>query len=575
MLFAKTTTETGVGLEDASDKAWRGSREIRLLLWVTLLAIVIGYFWLVVHLHPRNFFGLTQDDTLYFSSARAIAEGHGYILPSVPGTPPATKYPILYPWLLSWVWRWNPSFPANLSLALALNLSFGAAYLGAAFVFLRRLPGFSDAVAVMLTAACALDPTVLAMSANLLSDIPFAALTLTACIIAAIASGTDNALGKTICCGILSGLSILVRALGVPVAAGLFVALAMRSGWRKAAIYGACVSPFVVALFWRSMHLVPRMPTDPASACSGSWRMTWLYYTSYMGFWRADVLSHGVFWQTVRNNFEAALIQPGAYFINVSFIGSHVLALVLLVSLCAVAIRGGVRLTSSGGWQPIHFAAGFYLLPVLIWDYADMARFFLPFLPLMFAGIWREVQQVISLVRAAPRGNRGTERVIVAFFFCFVGAGLLMGAAATWSGEIRAFLKVSSSRAALLEERREAYAWLKENSTRDAKALAWEDVSLFLYSERQALRPVVFSPVGANRRDLLNAELNCMTSSAEPLGAKYWLVSDDDFGYEWEPANSGARKREKEIEQRLRPLFRSTHGGVRIYQLDAYGQPMQ
>ena len=84
--------------------------------WVCLglAGIAILYLTAIVRLHPANFFGVTQDDTIYFSSARALTAGSGYVLPSVPGTPPATKYPILYPWILSWVWRWNPSFPANL-----------------------------------------------------------------------------------------------------------------------------------------------------------------------------------------------------------------------------------------------------------------------------------------------------------------------------------------------------------------------------------------------------------------------------------------------------------------------------
>jgi len=66
-------------------------REIRWLPRIVLAVVVALYLSLVLHLHPTNFFGFSQDDTLYFSSAKAIAEGHGYILPSVPGTPPATK----------------------------------------------------------------------------------------------------------------------------------------------------------------------------------------------------------------------------------------------------------------------------------------------------------------------------------------------------------------------------------------------------------------------------------------------------------------------------------------------------
>ena len=85
------------------------------LVYLGLLLILVAYVVSVIRLHPTNFFGLFEDDSIYFSSAKALAQGQGYVLPSVPGTPPATKYPILYPLILSLVWRWNPSFPANLA----------------------------------------------------------------------------------------------------------------------------------------------------------------------------------------------------------------------------------------------------------------------------------------------------------------------------------------------------------------------------------------------------------------------------------------------------------------------------
>src|SRR5882724_11299563 len=216
-------------------------RQIHWLRWIALSAIVVVYLLLVICLHPGNFFGLSQDDTLYFSSAKAIADGQGYVSPSIPGTPSATKYPVLYPWILSWVWRSNPSFPSNLSSALALQLAFGVAYVSAAFVFLRRLPGISNAAALVLTAVCAVNPTVLFLSCNLMSDIPFAAVALSACIIAVKANEKEARARTTVFSGILSGLSILIRAMGVPLAAGLFVAIALRNGWRRAAVFVACV----------------------------------------------------------------------------------------------------------------------------------------------------------------------------------------------------------------------------------------------------------------------------------------------------------------------------------------------
>jgi hypothetical protein len=302
--------------------------------------------------------------------------------------------------------------------------------------------------------------------------------------------------------------------------------------------------------------------------------MTWLYYTSYAGFWRADVLSHGVFWQTVRDDILVALVQPANYFVKATYLGATVFALMLFVILSVIAFRGGFRLVSSSGWQPIHIALGFYLLPILVWNYGVMDRFLLPFLPLIFAGMWWEVQHVVSQVRSASGGKGRAEMAIVAGFFCVAGAALLYGIGASWLGEIRGILTESESRAALLVEKREAYAWLGKNSSRDAVSIAYEDASMFLYSGRQAIRPVIFSTAGVKRPDVLNSELACITSSAEAIHAKYWLVSDDDFESEWETAKLRAKEKEQEMERRLSPIFRSERGKVRIYKLDANGQPV-
>jgi hypothetical protein len=60
---------------------------------------------------PTTFFGRYQDDAVYFSSAQALAQHQGYILPSFPGKPLRPRFPILYPLLLSGVWKLDPESP--------------------------------------------------------------------------------------------------------------------------------------------------------------------------------------------------------------------------------------------------------------------------------------------------------------------------------------------------------------------------------------------------------------------------------------------------------------------------------
>ncbi len=47
----------------------------RVLPWLGFAGILILYVVSIVRLHPTNYFGLTLDDTTYFSSAQALAQG--------------------------------------------------------------------------------------------------------------------------------------------------------------------------------------------------------------------------------------------------------------------------------------------------------------------------------------------------------------------------------------------------------------------------------------------------------------------------------------------------------------------
>jgi len=113
------------------------------LPWIFLAGILALFLVYLAWLHPTNWFGRIGDDAFFFGSAKALAQGHGYIIPSLPGNPPQTKYPVLYPWLLSGVWKWNPSFPSNLVLGVSLTAFFSCWFLVAAFALLRKLKAWA------------------------------------------------------------------------------------------------------------------------------------------------------------------------------------------------------------------------------------------------------------------------------------------------------------------------------------------------------------------------------------------------------------------------------------------------
>jgi hypothetical protein len=448
---------------------------------------------------------------------------------------------------------------------VALNVTFGFGFLSAAFLFFRRISGFKDTEALVLTAFCALHPVILFYTANLMAEIPFAALALGAIVLAGESLRSDH--GMAPAAGVLAGLSILMRVLGMPLAAGLYLAILLRGSWRKSIAFAACVFPFLGVFVWRSMVVTPATAPISASSCSSVWSMTWMYYTSYLNFWRADVLQGHVIWQMLKDHFVRLIIQPGSYFVDPNFLRVRMLAVVLPVVLSAGVIRGYRRQTRSEGWGPVPYALAFYSIPIVLWDYPAVERFLIPFLPVIAAGLWMEGRYLVKrILLSLPDQNLKRERPAALFLGAAVIAVVLSVSWFFWEGGV-SLRRESDLRGSILQEKREAYSWLRENSPADTRVVAYEDATLFLYSGRQAVRPVIFAPAGLIRAEQLKPELLCITEGAHVIDAGYWLISEDDFENEWEPAISRGRAREREMESVLPQVFRSGHGHVRIYEL--------
>lgn len=327
--------------------------------------------------------------------------------------------------------------------------------------------------------------------------------------------------------------------------------------------------PFLVGLAWRSMHVAPDKAPVDISACSPTWQMTWLYYTDYLGFWKMDSLHPHFIWHMLKENAVLCFLQPAMYFLNPRLIRPFRLGLVLLVLLTAGMTRGLIRHARKCGWQPVHFALALYMIPVLFWDYAIAERVLIPFLPFFAAALWIEGRDLMKRIRVALAEHGFRKEGIAAGFLCIPVLASLAGIGWTFRQQIVFFQNQSARRAELNEEKQEAYAWLRENTPPDTRALAYEDASLFLYSGRQALRPVIFAPAGAREPSRLETDLACIACSAKAVAAKYWLVAQDDFGFEWEPAKSRARSRAEDVVSHLPQAFRSKKGHVRVYDVSS------
>jgi 4-amino-4-deoxy-L-arabinose transferase-like glycosyltransferase len=547
----------------------------RSLPWLGLACILIVYVITVVRLHPTNFFGQIGDDTIYFSSAKAIAEGRGYILPSIPGAPAAAKYPVLYPWILSWIWRWNPSFPANLVDAIALSVSFAMVFLTVVFVFLRRLGGVNDQEALVITAFCALHPALLFYGSNILTDIPFAALALGAMMVADRSMRPGASLKFALLCGILAGLATEMRSIGIAVVAGIAAAALLRRAWRQVWMFAASAGAFFIPAIWRAFFSAARTPEFAASvAANFGWNKAWVFYTSYLGFWRISIPDTRVLLTMLERNAIWLLRAPSDYFLLPSLARGGVAGLVLLLVVTGFVVAGVVRQARGHGWKPIHWILLFYMGIVLVWNFNDPYRFLLPFVPLFVGGYWLETKRILGQTKQVLAERRSIGEVILAGSFVVV---IVAGNAAivwnhTWGGR-QMVSEASARRADLLPGKLEAYAWISRSTRPDSRILAYEDSSLYLYTGRQAMAPIRFTTVEFIEPERMQVALDHMTDVARAIGAEYWLASNDDFHLESSAVSQAAMRREDDIERDLPLVFRSADGRVRIYGLGCMQLP--
>jgi hypothetical protein len=535
----------------------------RVFPWLALVCILVVYVIAVLQLHPANFFGYVHDDTIYLSSAHAIADGDGYILPSIPGTP-RPWLPVLYPWVLSWVWRWNPSFPANFKDALAVNIFCALVYIALGFAFLRQLGGIKDYEALIIICFCALHPIVLFYGANVVTELPFAALVLGAIVLADKCSRAPRGVTWVVLCGILAGLCSQMRIIGIAIPVGIAIALMLRKHWRQFAIFCFCSGAFLLPLAW---HLY-RGRAEKSAVESFGWTRTWTYYTSYLGFWRMNFPNSHAVSTIPKNNFATLVRTPSDYLLFPALVPSTFLGIALSAVLTAMILAGIVRQARKHGWKPVHLIVPFYTLIAIIWSFNEDYRFFIPFMPLFMVGYWNELRHLLTMVRKAALKNRPISDRILARVFA-VGF-VVLTAAILWNYLAPARTMISEigrARAALLSDKREAYDWIERSTPTDARVIAYDDGSLYLYTGRQAVRPIIFTAADFFEPNELQLALEHMADVAKAVRAGYWMDADDDFHLESSHISQKAVRRENEILRGCPLVFSSADGRVRIYSL--------
>jgi hypothetical protein len=544
-------------------------------LWICMAFLLPVYVWDVASLHPTNLFGAYHDDSIYFSSAKALAQGQGDIMPSFPGAPPQTKYPLLYPWLLSWVWRTFPAFPQNVAVGIGLTVFFGCWSLIAAFQLLRRLGGIGDRPALLLVGICALHPLFLTFSGRILSDLPFMALALTALVLADSEITPDGSMVAALLAGAIAGLSVGMRTMGLAVIAGIFVAALCRRALRQGLVFSAAAALVVAIGSWGQWMNLRAFPSwRSAFPPSPGWNQNLAYYTSYGAIWHVCVPNLRAFVALLKMTVPLLLLAPGRYLVTPLEETPSMLQFALAAIFTFAMVWGVIRQARTHGWKPIHFALPFYCVILLAWPYPLMGRFLLPFLPLFLAGFWTELSRLAGILRLSlrltvPRGKRclaGVVAILLVFSLVFAGWKSLLQ-------ERGQLLSYSMERGKAVQEQRQAYQWIREHAAPQDRIVAYEDPLLYLYTGRVAVRPAIISPsfVYLGTEEGLRNDAAHIADTAHSIGARFWMTTDSDFSMEGNTAVIANRM--AEIKKALPLVFQSTGNTVQIYDSSCVVKP--
>jgi hypothetical protein len=442
----------------------------RNLLIVAILSLPSA--WFLLHFSDLPRLGQLHDDSMYFVSAKSLAEGNGYRIDSLPGAPAQTKYPPLYPLLLSLAWRVTPQFPQNLPLAGWLSwLALPAILAQLAWIFSRL--GFSPGRTWVLLALFALNPYVILFSSQLLSELWFLALVLAA-ILALERALTAKSARWAIAAGTIAGLAYLTRSAGIALFAAGVVYFWLGKERRLAGLFAGTAAPFAVGwMLWARTHQAAT--NDPEL----------IYYLDYFRY-ELYAISWSDLPVVIWKNVDGLLAGMGGLLLPK--ISGSLFEKILAQVIAVAMIAGVVRLIRQGRGRLFALFAGFSTLLLLVWHFPPNERFVLPFFPLLLAGLLIEAEHFVSLLRASRRHKDHSQRVAAAAMMGL--AGIFAAAVLALQAYVGAIFLPEDARNHRAEnaERQESYRWLVANTPANATVLSADDGMLYLHTGRRAMR---------------------------------------------------------------------------------------
>jgi hypothetical protein len=420
-------------------------------------------------------FGILQDDGVYLIDAKALAQGDGYRILSLPAQPFDTRYPPLYPLYLSIAWRIIPAFPASLSVAIMLSWLSLPLVLIFAYLWCRR-HSFPVPITWLVVGLFALNPYLLFFVSNLGSEMLFMVFLLGAILMADRPDQVDWR--GPLFAGVIGGAAYLTRTSGIALLPAAIAYYFWGKRPRAALWFALGMLPAIAGwTLWSRMHAAPGH--DVVTLC----------YTNYLGYYFMNV-GWDNFGQVLWRNVSALLESMGSL-VFPQMMEEGLLAKLILWPLAVVMILGCVRIVRQGVGRLYAFFGTVSLAMLLVWHYQPNQRFVLPVAPLLLAGFCSEMVYLATRFREAI-AYRSRIRHLAAYSVagCLVTV-LTVGLVLQICMDVGVIPKLFRDDRANTLAYRSIYGWIASHLPPDANILWQDDTALYLATGRHAVSFVV------------------------------------------------------------------------------------
>jgi len=198
--------------------------------------------------------------------------------------------------------------------------------------------------------------------------------------------------------------------------------------------------------------------------------------------------------------------------------------------VAVIALAGVVRLARQS--RRFHFpvTAGVYLAMLLVWHYPPDQRFVFPLYPLLLAGLWTELKNVVRVLQQAWDKRQVADRGVAVLTGAVLATFALFVCFTTVHGDFILLPDLLANFGADLQNRQPAYAWLAEHTSLHDNVFAYDDPVLFLYASRKSCGLPVPPPLIYHPDDVkLSGLFQALPEFAHRQQLNYVLVTAGDF----------------------------------------------